>query len=136
MAFQTILLQNGWQIENRSADSGVYFRDGERKIDMVLAFEDQDEESFSEENSDPDAPNSTIGANNSVFVKTINQQKEGEKRSAREIFEQNILFSGLSIEYEYKNVSKKKYIFYARSCPKMTSPLRGEGDLLKDDLTP
>ena len=112
MAFQTILLQNGWQIENRSADSGVYFRDGERKIDMVLAFEDQDEESFSEENSDPDAPNSTIGANNSVFVKTINQQKEGEKRSAREIFEQNILFSGLSIEYEYKNVSKKKnYIF-------------------------
>ena len=103
MEFQTIL-QNGWQVENRTADSGVYFRDGERKIDMVLAFEDQDEESFSEENSDPDAPNSTIGANSSVFVKTINQEKEMEKRRAREIFEQNILFAGLSIEYEYKHV--------------------------------
>ena len=117
MEIQTIL-QNGWQVENRSADSGVYFRDGERKIDMVLAFEDQDEESFSEENSDPDAPNSTIGANNSLFVKTINQEKEGEKRSAREIFEQNILFSGLSIEYEYKNVSKKILHFLCKELSK------------------
>ena len=46
-----------------------------------------------------------------LFVKTINQEKEGEKRSAREIFEQNILFSGLSIEYEYKNVNKKNTFF-------------------------
>ena len=100
----SILPQNGWKNDFNKADPGAFFHDKIRKIDMVLAFEDQDEESFSEENSDPDAPNSTIGANSSVFVKTINQEKEMEKRRAREIFEQNILFAGLSIEYEYKHV--------------------------------
>ena len=36
----SIILQNGWKNDFNKADPGAFFNDNNRKIDMILAYED------------------------------------------------------------------------------------------------
>jgi hypothetical protein len=46
------IIQNGWK-RQIDCESGIYFNDGERKIDIVMAFEDsEDEDDNAEETTD------------------------------------------------------------------------------------
>ena len=51
----SIITQNAWKNAFNEADQGTLFNDGQRKIDMVLAYEDPDDHEDPEDlNIDPD----------------------------------------------------------------------------------
>ena len=72
----------------KSRSDTMFFRDGERRIDMVLAYEsdgeeDEDDEEEEEEGAEPD------------------EQTRAQKR---EQFEQNLVEQGLELELEEAKV--------------------------------
>ena len=60
----------------------MFFRDGKRRIDFVLAFSEKEDKP-----SGKDA------------------EKEAKKRKQRQLFEENLKEEGLELEYEDKRVS-------------------------------
>ena len=61
----SIIAQNAWKNVFNEPDSGTLFNDGQRKIDMVLAYEDPDDNDPEDLNIDPDhhesRPSSHVG---------------------------------------------------------------------------
>ena len=122
MEYLTII-QNGWQKESREADKDVYFDDGERKIDMVLAYEDEDDveapSSVSNQNEEATADNESsvsyvrrssvklLHSLNNVSAAYHHPQMVEKRKNARKTFEANLVFAGLNVEYETKQVREK-----------------------------
>ena len=119
MEYLTII-QNGWQKESREADKDVYFDDGERKIDMVLAYEDEDDveapSSVNNQNEEATADNESsvsyvrrssvklLHSLNNVSAAYHHPQMVEKRKNARKTFEANLVFAGLNVEYETKQV--------------------------------
>ncbi len=61
----------------------MFFRDGKRRIDFVLAFSERE-----------DKP-----------TKNKDVERESRRREKRELFEKNLAAEGLELEYEDKKVS-------------------------------
>lgn len=59
----------------------MYFRDGKRRIDFVLAYTEKDD------------------------ISGKDAEKEAKKKERREMFELNLKEEGLELEYEDKRVS-------------------------------
>ena len=97
-----IIVQNGWKNEGfNKADSGAYFQDKVRKIDMVLAYEDSDEEESDSEELFSTVTNISKGS----FNVDNTEAAEENKRMARKTFEKNLQMAGLQLEHESRTVS-------------------------------
>ncbi len=98
-------------------DPGVFFSDGKRKIDMVLAFEDSDSEDDKEPLDDSDIKEHENPVHDqsrrssralSINMPHLDKVEIREKRrQAKKTFEDNVRATGLQIEYEHKSVRNR-----------------------------
>lgn len=103
-----IFIQNGWKDETtHGADMGVYFADGQRKIDMVLAFEDEDEDGLSPTSSPTVASSSRRSSrilSAARFAANDHRESVEMRRDSRKTFERNLQLAGLQLEHEHRSV--------------------------------
>ena len=97
----SIISQNAWKNAINDADQGTFFNDGQRKIDMVLAYEDSDAEEVQTEAPERSAASSHRGGSS----RQPGQHELAYRRKARTIFERNLEIAGLQIERVNKSVS-------------------------------
>ena len=97
----SIISQNAWKNAINDADQGTFFNDGQRKIDMVLAYEDSDAEEVETEAPQRSAASSRRGGSS----RQPGQHELAYRRKARTIFERNLEIAGLQLEKVNKSVS-------------------------------
>ena len=99
----SIISQNAWKNSITDADPGTFFNDGQRKIDMVLAYEDSEAEE-AENEAGPDRAE-TAASSRGASSRQPGQHELAYRRKARRIFERNLEIAGLQLETETKRVS-------------------------------
>ena len=92
----SIIAQNAWKNAFNEADQDTLFNDGHRKIDMVLAYEDSDNEDI----EDPELEHKSVPPSRAATA--VGQHELVYRRKARKIFERNLELSGLHLERESK----------------------------------
>ena len=93
-------------LEHAKADPTLFFRDGRRRINMVLAFQDEEIKEHQEDGLGGTTPISHPKTSGGGDVNGGDDGLHGEerKREARATFEENLRVAGLELEYEHAEV--------------------------------